>query len=237
MAGIGQCRADRGHLRLPADQSVGSGECFRANYVRRLESGEPAVIELLLGLPCFLLVICGVSLIVGVVVFAPLYEAGQFQYSRWQFRLSDFAILLVHLQLAAGAALAVFHGSPVSQQTAIVAAVWIVLTLWWLSGIHILGRAKIFKVQLRLLVLGLILPIGYGLSLAFVASPAIMAIHAGAIVELIISGGRNGGSPFLLMTAVEISMVAIFMCCRRLCCWVLVRNGARPSAAGPGGDD
>jgi hypothetical protein len=101
---------------------------------------------------------------------------------------------------------------------------WLIATVWWLLGVRLLSRAGIEDARLRLVFLGLVLPLGYSLSPVFMVAPAILAIHAGSIAELIVYGGRSGWVFFAMMTAIELVVIAAAIACRRLSAWIVRSN-------------
>jgi hypothetical protein len=182
------------------------------------------MIDFLALMPCFLIVLYGVSFIVGAVVFEPLRKEDDQRHRPWQFRISDLMVLLVQLQVVGVLVVGLLRWLPRLDLMIIVFFAWLVLAGWWLSGVRLVSRAGIEEVRLRLTFLGFILPLGYGLSLILMLAPGILLIHAAAIVDLILSGGRSGTLFFVMMAAIELAVVVAAIACRRLSAWIVRCN-------------
>jgi hypothetical protein len=157
----------------------------------------------------------------GAIAFAPLVRADKLRYQPWQFRISDFLVLLVQLQVFFGLTLMVVRPSDVRDGVALAVVVVLVMTAWWMSGVRMLSKARVAAMTLRLIFLGFLIPLGYGLSLVLMAIPAILVIHAGAAVTLVTSGGQAGGGIFALMTVIEVVAILLMIACRRASAWIV----------------
>jgi hypothetical protein len=184
------------------------------------------MVKAILGIPCAVVVLYYGSFVVGSAVFAPIKKAGELKFAPWQFRVSDFLILLAQLQVSGGIVLGFMTKNSPAERIGAIVVLWLAVAGWWIAGVRFMAKAGIDRFPRRLVFLGFAIPLGYGSSLTALAYPAVLVFQVGAIAEMALSGGRSGVLPFLLLTAIEVVVLVGLVFCRWLTSWTVARNGS-----------
>jgi hypothetical protein len=170
--------------------------------------------EIASGVACPTLFFVLVSYLLGLFVFGPLHARATWTPPNTRFRIVDIIILLVQLQITAGALFAVMpllDGGEIVLKIALAFFIWSLQAFWWWTGVRMLAKARVERGADRVLFLSIILPLGYLTTLGIIASPVLLAVLIGALAYATHSfGWLEVALPLLFALAIAVPYAGAF---------------------------
>lgn len=155
---------------------------------------------------CFLLLVLAGSFAGGEIVFAPLRRAERAVGGSHRFLMADLFVLVVQLQLAAGAVLAAVPSHRGLERALAIVFAWAIVFCWWAHGVALLAEAGAGRPTHRALFLGLVGPVGIlGVLLLTLLTPALVTV---AFIVLIAMATGDGSLPELQLTLLLSALAA-----------------------------